>query len=343
MANEKYHTLCIKAVTGEITPAEQTQLEEWLDSSVENRHYYESIVATWSKTEIASFPEDLPVDEQWEQLSGELDLEKDSPRKRREKWSVPDIPETVREIFQPRFRPAFAAMATVVIILIVSLLNRPQYQPSVREQIITANGEKTSYTFSDGSSVRINSGSSIQFLSGFSDNLREVHLKGEGFFRVAKENRPFVVITENARTTVLGTEFNVWSRHGETRVIVKSGNVLFSSFKNDDMSVRLAKNQMSCLDEKAAPSAPQKVDADHLLGWLKGRLVFERAPMMEIIDELERTFSISVVTDNLDVDEQTVTANFETTSLETVCASLCLTLGIQYKIDGNQVVLYKKM
>ncbi len=234
-------------------------------------------------------------------------------------------------------------MATVVIILIVSLMNRPQCQQPASEQIITANGEKMSYTFYDGSSVRINSGSSVQFLSEFSDNLRQVHLKGEGFFRVAKENRPFVVITENARTIVLGTEFNVWSRHGETRVIVKSGNVLFASFENDEMSVKLAKIQMSCLDERAAPSAPQEVDADHLLGWLNGRLVFERTPMMEIIDELERTFSISVVTNNLDINDQTITANFETTSLETVCASLCLTLGIQYKIDRNQVMLYEKM
>lgn len=339
MKNERYYNFCVKFITGEISAVEQTELETWLIASAENRDFYEHILATWNKTEIDTAPGNLPIDAQWEQLSERLGFSEGVQGRERVASSI-GMSEKLKWFFQPRFRPAYALVGVFAIVLILLFsLREPKISP-LQMEISTTNGETTEYTFSDGSHVRLNSGSSIQFFNIFSDTLREVYLKGEGFFSIAKENRPFIVNTENAKTTVLGTEFNVWSRGSKTRVVVKSGKVRFSSSVGSESIVVLAQNQMSCIAEQSAPTNPATVDANYLLGWLHGRLVFERRPMLEIIDEIERTYDISVLIENIDLEGKTITASFDSSSIETIFASLCLTLDIHYKIDRGQVTLF---
>ncbi|MFZ5517536.1 MAG: FecR family protein [Candidatus Zhuqueibacterota bacterium] len=341
MQNEKFHNLCIKSIAGEISSAEQKELEHWLNASAENRSGYQEIQQIWQKAEIISIAGNLQIDEQWERLSRDLGL-MHAEKHRKLSPASSGIRVRMKRFFKPGLRPAYAIVGVAIIVLIALVSIQKQEVIPVLQEIVTNNGETTECMFSDGSTVRLNSGSSIQFSSVFSDTARQVFLKGEGFFAIAKENRPFVVNTESAKTVVLGTEFNVWARGSETRVIVKSGIVRFLSLKNKE-DVVLLENQMSCLDEKAAPTSPKTVDADFLLGWLKGRLVFERTPILEIIAELERRYNISIVMDNVDVKNETITASFDSSSLETIFASLCLTLGIQYKIEQARVTLFKTL
>jgi len=339
MQNEKFHNLCIKSITGEISPAAQKELENWLNASAANRNSFEEIQHIWQMTKIKSIPENLPIDEQWERLRAFLSL-MHVEKHRKLLPAISEIREKIERLFQRRVSPAYAILGVAIIVLIVFLsIPNKEVIPFLQE-IVTNKGETTECRFSDGSTVRINSESTIQFLSVFSDTVRQVFLQGEAFFTIAKENRPFVVNTKSAKTVVLGTEFNVWARGSETRVIVKSGKVRLSSLKNKENVVVLEKNQMSCLNDKATPTSPKTVNTDFMLGWLEGKLVFERTPMHEIIAELERRYDISIVIENVDVKNETITASFDSSSLETIFASLCLTLGIQYKIEQTQVTLF---
>src|SRR5690606_4549797 len=68
----------------------------------------------------------------------------------------------------------------------------------------------------DGSTVLLNTGSTLDFPEAFDAQTREVRLSGEAFFNIREDQaRPFVVHTGALKTTVLGTSFNVKAYEGE--------------------------------------------------------------------------------------------------------------------------------
>jgi transmembrane sensor len=156
---------------------------------------------------------------------------------------------------------------------------------------------------------------------------------------VTRDERPFLVITENARTTVLGTEFNVWARNEQTRVIVREGSVRFKSINADDGDVLLLREEMSRITGNQPPQVPKRVDTERLLGWLEGRLVFEKTPLTEILDELERYYDVFIESADSELAQETLTATFDHLPLETVLSSICLTLGAQYRFEDEKYII----
>ena len=73
----------------------------------------------------------------------------------------------------------------------------------------TPRGRDCRVTLSDGTRVWLNGESELRFPFGFTSGRREVHLRGEAFFEVAKDpQRPFVVTSDYYSATVLGTSFD---------------------------------------------------------------------------------------------------------------------------------------
>lgn len=69
----------------------------------------------------------------------------------------------------------------------------------------------------DGSSVRLNSESSIRFPESFFGLTREVEIHGEVYFEVVKDSvRPFIVHANELKIEVLGTRFGVRVYRDET-------------------------------------------------------------------------------------------------------------------------------
>jgi len=341
MQKNKYYNLCIKAITGNIAPEEKIRLDHWLQKSKENQSLYNNIVATWQQTEPSDIPIIFDLEPEWMQLEQQLRLENESLTKRPSLPHFGEIWEKLSDIIQPRLRPAFVICLTLLIFFtFLYVLKNRSLMPEYLE-IFTVNKQKTEYVFSDGSQIHLNSGSSIRFLSPFSDTSREVYLSGEAFFEVIPEKRPFVVITDHARTTVLGTQFNVWTRGDQTRVIVKSGKVRFSPLSNQNESVELAKDQMSWMENGSFPNPPAAINSNYMLGWLDGRLIFEKTPLGEIVNELERTYDISIEINNAELNHHTLTAAFDNLPIDMVLSRICLTFGINYKFESGKYIIFK--
>ena len=341
MEKKKYFQLCIKAIAGELSPDEKIVLDRWLKQSSNNQNPYDEISATWQHTELHDLPAISDLDGEWAQLQPHLRFESEAIKKERSSTHFNGILEKYGQIFGSRLRPAIVlAIALLMFFAIFYILKNRSIKPEYVE-IFTGNKQQTEYAFSDSSKARLNSGSSIKFLNIFSDTLREVYLTGEAFFEVTPDDRPFVVVTENSKTRVMGTQFNVWNRGTQTRVIVKNGKVRFSSLSNRNRSVELSNDQMSWIAKNSSPVAPQFVDSNYLLGWLDGRIVFEKTPLKEIIAELERSFDVTIVLEDVELQDHTITANFSSSSLETMIESICLTLGIKHKIENNRIILLR--
>ncbi|MFH1940699.1 MAG: FecR domain-containing protein [bacterium] len=338
--NTKYYSLCVKAISGEITLEEKNDLNRWLQCSQDNQRLFESFERIWEHAkpaQISSMPDAV---EEWFKLEQSLDLGSSKIERKSGASVIQNAIGRFSGLLETRTRPAAFAFAAVIVLVIgVLLLKDPLFGPRLRE-VISPPKQRREVSLADGSLIRMNCGSSIKFPKTFSDDVREVFLEGEAFFEVAHDGRPFIVLTRNAKTTVLGTEFNVRSRDEETRVIVKEGRVKLCPIDESGSEVILSRGQMSQITGRVPPQPPEPVNVDHLLGWLEGRIVFEKAPLGEIIFELERVYDVRIGLENPEFGQQTVTASFEDATLETVLSSICLTLGIQYRADGQDYVVF---
>ena len=76
---------------------------------------------------------------------------------------------------------------------------------------------------SDGTHVFLNSETELKYPIFFTDNdsVREVHLKGEAYFKVAHNPKSsFIVHTRRGKIKVLGTSFNIQDYADEERTTV---------------------------------------------------------------------------------------------------------------------------
>ena len=85
-----------------------------------------------------------------------------------------------------------------------------------------------SVSLSDGTTVRMGPNSQLIYPKSFDGKTRDVELKGQAFFDVAKDwERPFTVHTKNMDVTALGTAFEVFNYDSESKLetILLNGKV----------------------------------------------------------------------------------------------------------------------
>ena len=187
----------------------------------------------------------------------------------------------------------------------------------------------------------MNHTSRISFSNLNFDSKRIVKLSGQAFFNVKKNNKPFIVKTENAQINVIGTSFDVKARNNITRVIVQSGTVEFAAGNKTDNKIILRANQMSECIGYSLPQHPKTVDIKYLLGWLDNRLVFESTPLKEIVKELERVYDVKILLASRDLWNIKITGEFKNQKVEKVLEIICMTSDLKYDLKNDIYIIDK--
>lgn len=231
-----------------------------------------------------------------------------------------------------------AAAATIVLLFGVGYLFRPVTVDAPR-------GSFAEVKLPDGSLVQLNSESSITYPARFFGS-RNVSLEGEAFFEVTKDDEHFVVETFNARTTVLGTSFNVRARPDEdqanTAVVVAEGAVRVAAKVSDEGSVTLAPGQQSRVHGAArTPTEPEPVALSRRLAWRTGGLAFTDQPFALIFGEIERRFDIEIeASDDLLAKPFSFYVN-SPGSAESVLSDLARAEGFRYRATSGGYEVYR--
>ena len=308
----KRYRLFARDLSDKRSRGEAERFQTWLDASPEDEALYRKTLDFCEAAESVRPPEMPDPEREWLTVRRHIhgDAEEHVPDARQLKWN--------RFIGPFRFRYGWAFILTCAFLVSVGILWKVPTSESHIKKLTSEHGQRVETTFGDGSLVRLNSGSTVKYPERFRNNRREVYLSGEGFFDIVTDKRPFVVITNNARTTVLGTQFNVWARDKRTRVIVKEGRVRLQAIHSREIVVDIGKGEMSEISGDCSPRAPQPIDVDHRLGWLEGRLTFSQTSLMEVIAELERYYSVHVKLENQALKDATMTGSFEGMPIDTV-------------------------
>jgi ferric-dicitrate binding protein FerR (iron transport regulator) len=185
----------------------------------------------------------------------------------------------------------------------------------------------------DESKVTLNAESELTYIKNDWENQRQLHLKGEAYFKVAKGNT-FEVKTSKGLVTVVGTEFNVKQRDDYFEVQCFEGIVKVTSESHSETllagdTFRLLNNKFS--QDKTTATQPE---------WTQNQSRFKAIPFKAVIAELQRQYDIKIIVEDVNED-RLFTGGFEHNKIENALLSVTQPMDLSYKTNAsNDVIIY---
>lgn len=175
-------------------------------------------------------------------------------------------------------------------------------QDTLNGQVIISvpRGMQKDVTLPDGTIVTLNAESKLIFdITKFGKNERNVLFIGEGLFNVAKDTiHPFIVMSNNLNTHVLGTVFNIRSYNTEkTKVTLLSGSLKITSVLNKE-SMKIKPGEQVVLTETNQLLTISTTPAEAVVSWQEGYFYFDNQTLSEILCELGRWYNVDVIFKN---------------------------------------------
>lgn len=272
--------LLYKMFSGEATDKELTQIRRWVNDSEENKEMFYKERALYDALLFNDFRLDSRV------------------RKRPTflwKWAG----------------SVAAAIVTLFLMQNISIFvkNEPLSDIAFNTIKVPA-GQRVEVTLSDGTHLWLNARSEFSYPVSFNGDRREVHLKGEAFFDVARdENKKFIVNTGRCEVEVLGTEFNVEAYdEDDFSTALLRGSVRVSDKLQSDESVVLEPNNAVRLDNGKLTVTPITDFSPY--SWKDGVITFKDIKFDVLMKKLEKNYGIRIVIDNPGLDNYACSGKF---------------------------------
>jgi len=220
--------------------------------------------------------------------------------------------------------------------------------PETYTEIRSLNGVKKEVSLKDGTTVFLNSGSSVFVSSRFGERNREVKLKGEAFFKVHHDaSKPFIIHSGKLQTTVLGTSFDIkaYPDDEQVKITVSTGKVKVESAgtkgKQQLYAKALTHNQALVYNTAKDSHSVRAVNADSTSSWRTNHLIFDNASYPEIIRTLSRWYDLDI-TVNTKPDSKRYTLSFYNERPDKIFNVLSTLTGNTYLMDGRKVIINPK-
>ena len=198
-------------------------------------------------------------------------------------------------------------------------------------------GVKGQLTLPDGTSVNLNSGSTLKVLDD-----RRVFLDGEGWFDVESDKEhPFYVETPSGISVkVTGTQFNLSNYKDEDfKVLLVKGNIeLKSAPKGTPLNVKPSE-QVTVKNGMASKEFSNLQEKKNTTAWKEGVLVFDDKSLRDAIPMMERWYGVHISVSSPTLLDERLTGEFETETIQEVMNVLALTHGLTCSIDHKEIVI----
>ena len=305
MNKNNYITLLFKKLKGDISLEEQSMLDVWKSQAVENEQLVNQVEKDWQLTEQYTAPseESLNIDlaADFSRLQKRIEQDEDLIKTTPDNLSVAHQP--IGKIVELNTKKSASRWigwaAAAVVALAVGFWFTSQSTTTTTTEMLVATTqykEQKTVRLADGTQVWLNSSSELSYPSTFTEDTRTVQLTGEAFFEVTKNpTQPFIINTNKAKVTVLGTSFNVRTRIAEnnTEVIVKTGKVRLEN-EAGDKKIELLPNQKGVYNRSTNTIAEMEGQDMNELAWQSGRILFDNTPLKEVIEDLAKLFEVEI-------------------------------------------------
>lgn len=328
MPEKKINELLRKYLEGTATPEEQKLVDDW----------YNSLSTDKEKVQLSDAERSWLRATYWYSLKEEI---RAGSSKRRYLW------------------PGFIAAASAAAIVVMTFLFVPAFRPgdsrisgvnspSDMTSIVNKTGVIREVKLPDGSLARLSPGSVIEINERFNAEDRKIHLSGQAYFDILRdEAKPFYVFANEVVTKVLGTSFSVtaYPEDGEITVAVRSGKVSvymegerFPAIPEQEKII-LIPNQQAIYNKserkvlRTLVEEPQVVISEEEVRKIR----FEGVAVSEIFKALEKMYGVEI-----DFEEERFSACFITTSvtgkdLYERIDVICEITGATYTLEDTRI------
>lgn len=237
----------------------------------------------------------------------------------------------------------YKVAASVLLVMAVSFW---WYSSSNRlREIRTGFGEQRIVMLPDQSKVILNGNSVLRYIPSWDENTsREVWIEGEGFFSVihTKNHQKFIVHGVNQlNVEVLGTKFNVNTRHCSSEVMLTEGKVKLELEGVDSKrSLFLKPGELATVRDKELSS--QRVNKELYTSWVENKLFFERTPLREIASLLKDTYGLDVTFSDSTLETRELSGEISATTVDEILYAIGETLDLKVQKQGQSVTISPK-
>jgi ferric-dicitrate binding protein FerR (iron transport regulator) len=324
-------------LAGEASPDETAAVRRWVAGDAARAELLRQLAAPSPDIQAG-----WSVDRAWTALAGRLELDRTirpmPGAGARSRVAVPRISTTVWRI----------AAAILVVVGSVAIWRIADRSPSSAALVAMAersapNGQRLSIELPDRSHVILNAGSRLRYPTERRNGNRDVYLEGEAYFEVTYDAaRPFRVHARDAVAEDLGTRFTVsaYAELARVDVVVDEGSVaLGREHAPADQRAVLRPGHHGRLGASGLPVV-DSVRIDQYVAWRSGALVFDAAPLSDVIPQLERWYDVDVVIADSSLVSRRLSARFQNESLDDVLAAIEVALGASSRRSGRTITLF---
>ena len=255
-----------------------------------------------------------------------------------------DLTQNNKSIFRRLIHSWYKIAAVSAGILLISFLAKIYLDNRNGDQH-TAFGEQKTIILPDSSVVILNANSTVSYSNNWNETKpREVYLKGEAFFSVVhkKNSQRFIVHTKDLDVQVLGTKFNVNTRHSQTKVFLKSGKVKLFLTQATKKVVEMRPGDMVNFSPVQNVLLKKVVKPEVYTSWVDKKLAFEGASLKEIAQVLQDNYGYQVVFANSELASLTFTGTVDSGKIDLLLNILQKTFDISIEKKEGVLIVSKK-
>lgn len=308
----------IKYITGNLTnPKEREEIVSWINDSKENKQTFAELKNIHALSRKPQGKTDVELEY--------LQFQKQLPQQNK-----------TRVLHLLKYAAVFL-LAFASSWFIQYNLNNKDIGEVAMNELTAPSGQICELKLSDGTKVWLNSESTISYPANFDKSQRSVHLTGEAFFEVNKQNRPFVVSTQTMHVKVLGTSFNLeaYPENRFVKTVLIEGRVEIQD-QDQEKLTEIKPGELALLDIQTHELSTSPVNTQAYSSWKEGVLSFSKEPLETIIPKLERWYNVQFVFKDQAIkkDEFTITV-LKQTPIEQILQFLQFSGDITYEVVEN--------
>lgn len=258
----------------------------------------------------------------------------------RQQIEIPTAARNSKVIRLPIWKQIAASVA--IILMIGTYFLTKNSQPDYIT-ITTDYDELDTIQLPDGSQVFLNEASSLIFPKEFKASKREVTLMGEAFFEVKRNpQHPFEVTTGEARTTVLGTSFNIQAMPGKNIfVTVATGKVKVNipNSNNQAMVILEANQQAVYYPQSGQLEHHLEVETDAIIAWKHDFIQFDQTPLSHVATVLSNRYKVEILINSEKLQQCLISGKYPVGNLRNVLESIKFIKGIEYQFETPQRIV----
>ncbi|QTY27928.1 FecR family protein [Flavobacterium sp. CS20] len=328
MEQQDFWELIIKHLLKETSAEEDERVKRWLQENPEDLKLYIEIKSNWNFDE-SEYPQ-FNLDNAKKLVRNKIFFRKENA-----------IGNTKKS--KPAF--SFRKIATIIFLLI-GLSGAVAFWFSnmkLADDVLVENnsGKIKNINLPDGSKIWLTTTSKIRYPRKFEENYREIYLEGEAFFEVQHNaKRPFSIYTQDLKTTVLGTSFNISAYPDSENISVTVATGKVSVSRGNERLSLLTKDEKLTYSHRTNKIHTTQISNPNWNEWKNGQLIFKESNFGEVATILEKRYQVTITFKNESAKNCPITASFNADkSINEILDMLCRLNPTSYKLLTHDQIL----